>query len=203
MRLLIKTLFIWSFTTAALAVTDEAIDYRNLSQSIKLNTLRAGNHDASGHNDYYFTITVHALASTPEEQHKDFKDRQKVSLEPKNFGELKLDALSFWQQDNDVTVQIDGDEIRRIVAEAMTKFQLREDQVSIAVELQMFEQSKKWLVLSNDLLVGREMYFVLQETAPRLPTKKAFTLQIEDKVGTKAVFQVNYVDPHAKVKKKS
>ena len=52
------------------------IDYDTLTHTIQVNTIRAGIHDESGENNYYFKVDMFGLVLTKEERKMEFAKRK-------------------------------------------------------------------------------------------------------------------------------
>ena len=166
----------------------DPIDYAKLDLSIHLSRLRAGNHDESGENDYYFRTTVIGLPVLKEEIKKSFADRLKIEKVQGDFGEIKLETLKYWLPEkkpgSGLSIAISGDTFRKIVAETMRSFNVAEDQVAVLCKTEMFERQKKLVFFGSDLKVGEADYFLIPETLPHAPQSENTELQIADALGT-------------------
>ncbi len=115
---------------------DELINYAELDHNIILDGFRAGNHDASGINDYYFHIQMYALAILKEERKKAFEERLQISRDMGSFGDLQLKTLSYWGGDAaPVQSRIYGEDVRDLMSEAMRSFKISENHVAILVKV--------------------------------------------------------------------
>lgn len=169
------------------------IDYSTLSHTIHLSRLRAGNHDAKGINDYFFTVTMYSLVISKEERKKRFKDRKKLSVLIGDFGELNIKALSLWQGDSKGSkILIDGDFIRKLTSDTMKEFGITESEVAIRVEIQMFESNKRFIFFGENHLIKTVYYYPIPQTIPHKPSRKNLTLSITDEFGTDVLLKVNY-----------
>lgn len=169
------------------------IDYLQLDHTISLDSLRAGNHDAKGNNEYYFKATLHGLNIAREEREKGFEKRQKLSVELGEFAPLPLKPLSQWEPtDPGPSQAVAGDTIRQLVADAMRQFNVPEARIAVLVEVVMFEKEKKYWVLPNDRLIGSVKFMIIPETMPHAPDKRNQAQMITDELGTSVTLKLEY-----------
>lgn len=193
--------FLLSLALTALAAETkpEPLDYALLTHTVGVDSLRAGNHDASGINEYVFAATMHALLNSSEERNMAFEKRKKVSTDLGHFGETKIEALSAWKADdkaNDVKqVRIEGNGIRELVAKAMTELSVGEGDICVEVQVQMLQRKKKFLVLHDDVPIAQAKYFVIPPTKFDGPLRTDSTLTIADDKGTLVKVGVRYENP--------
>jgi hypothetical protein len=172
--------------------TSGYLNYPELSHQIDVLAVRAGNHDEK-ENEYYFTVQAIALVTQKVERKKDLKDRKKIEESLGKFGELKLLPLS--ERDpkaGTLKFEISGETLRQLVSHTMRELNVREFEVSVMVEVKMFEKNKLLFFFGDDTLVGKADYFIIEDTLPhqKLPGPKE--LVIEDTKGLKAVLKVSY-----------
>lgn len=169
------------------------IDYTKLDHTISLESLRAGNHDAKGNNEYLFSVSLHGMVISKEEREKGFEKRNKISLDQGTFAPKPLKPLSQWEpSDPRPNVKISGDTVRQLTADVMRQYNVSEARVSILVEIKMLEKNKKYFVLNDDRLIGTTHYYVIPETMPHAPEAKNQKLTISDDLGTLVSIKVEY-----------
>lgn len=198
MRLLLRSLLGLSLClmpSHLLAVAQAGpIDYENLDFSIRLAALRAGNHDASGENEYYFVTTLFGLPVLKEEIKKPFAERQKTEHKQGEFAQLSIKNLKVWQPDKkpnpSFSLPVAGDTVREIVAETMRNFKVPEEQVAILCKIEMFERNKKLVLFGQDLKVGETSFHIIPESLPHKPLLQNAELQISDPLGTQVGLSV-------------
>jgi hypothetical protein len=166
----------------------DPIDYSKLDLSINLRSLRAGNHDPSGTNDYYFRTTLFGLPILKDEIKKTLGDRLKIELTQGEFGSLSIETLKYWQPEKKpqpgLSLDLSGDIFRKLVAETMRSFKVTEEQVAVLCQTEMFERNKKFLVFGEDIKVGETSFYLIPETLPHEPIQRNSELQIQDPLGT-------------------
>ncbi len=182
------------FFPAQHGYADEPVNYLNLDHEISTETLRAGNHDPSGDNVYYFKADAYALIISKEELELDLEKRKKIPLSLGEYGDFAVKSLSNYTSDpaHYPQVSFKGDQIRSLVAETMNEFKVREEEVAVKVVITMFERAKKFGFWGQDTLVGKAEYFAVPETLPRKPRTQDLTLQITDNKGTFVTIGVKY-----------
>lgn len=163
------------------------IDYQTLDFTLTLASLRAGNHDESGSNQYYFQTKIYGFPILKEEIKKPLAERKKVEADLGKFAELKIDSLKYWTPDKKPTgiqLSVPGDKLRSIVAEVMRTYSVPEDQTSLKAVVTLYEMSKKFGWLGDDTLVGEANFDIISETLPRVAKTENKTLTISDAQGT-------------------
>lgn len=167
---------------------DTFIDYDKLDMTVTIKALRSGNQDPSGVNSYYFKLTADALPILKEEVKKPFAERLKIERVVGIFGQLEIKSLKNWIPDKKpnplFSIALKGDLIREIAAETMRKFNVAEDGVTIICRVELFERSKKFGFLGNDLLVDEATFPIIPETLPHGPLVENRELKIGDDSGT-------------------
>lgn len=180
---------------------EDLIDYNNLDHMILLDQMRAGNHDESGVNNYYFRYQLHALAVLKEERKKGFKDRRKITITVGDFANLKLKTLAFWQKSNlDLSMRIEGETIRKLASDAMREFKVSEQEVAILAQVHLFEKNKRFFILGEDTMIGLAQYFIIPESIPHKPLIENSKISITDDLGTHATLATMFdaLDPKKK-----
>ncbi|SMF14747.1 hypothetical protein [Pseudobacteriovorax antillogorgiicola] len=183
---------------------DDLIDYQSLDHTIELTHFRAGNHDSSGLNEYYFQASLYALAVLKEDRKKDFSERRKVMRDLGEFGDIQLKTLAFWKKANPVPqIDVQGEDIRSLASEAMRTFEISESQVAILARIQLNERNKRFFILGEDTVIGATTYYIIPESLPHKPIIENNTIEIVDKLGThvKLMTKFDLLDPKKKRKK--
>lgn len=169
------------------------IDYTSLNHTISVDYLRSGNNDAKGMNEFYFQPTVFALINSKEERKKKIKDRTKISFVGDVFGEVSIKNLTFLDKPEELTSsKIDGDTIRQLISDMMREHSKNEKDVSLIVEIKMYEKNKKYIFMGEDVLVGSARYYILSDDVKRQPLTQLQHLIIQDKFGTYTKLKVDY-----------
>lgn len=175
-------------------------DYDNLDHTLSVQSLRAGSHDPSGTNDYYFTANMYTLINSSDERNLDFDKRKKIPLELGTFAETKLESLKVWKPENkddtNKSLAIAGDAIRKLAAQSMQEFNITEAEVAVMVEVKMFEKAKKYFFLGEDTLIAKTEYFPISQTKFEKTADTELTLQ--DEKGTNVILAVKYKPQDAK-----
>ncbi len=183
---------------------EKPIDYQKLDLTVTLTSLRAGNHDASGVNQYYFQTKLYGLPVLKEEIKKPFAERKKSEADLGNFAEIKIESLKFWTPEKKPTsIVITGDRMRALIAETMRTGNVPEEETALLVNVSMYAKAKKFGWLGEDLKIGEVTFPVIPETLPHKPNIKNETLAISDKQGTFVELKVEYKALEAKKDDKS
>ncbi len=179
-----------------LGAKSDPINYDGLDLEIKLDALRAGNHDVSGENQYYFVTTIYGLPVIKEEIKKPFDTRLKLEKKQGEFAQIVIKNLKWWQLDKKPnpanSFPLKGDTIREIVAETMRGFNVAEDQVTILCRIEMFERNKKLMFFGEDLKVGGTEFKIIPESLPHGPLVQNAELSITDALGSQVTLSVHY-----------
>ncbi|RZA17196.1 MAG: hypothetical protein EOP10_23170 [Proteobacteria bacterium] len=85
-------LLVFLFISQAFAA-EKPIDYSTLDFTLTLTALRAGNHDESGTNSYFFQTKLYGLPIRKEDIKKPFADRPKSGRPHKASQDIKQDIL--------------------------------------------------------------------------------------------------------------
>ena len=181
------------------------VDYHELDHDISLDNMRAGNHDPSGVNEYYFSVKAYALAVLKEERKKDFSSRLKVEKDFGSFGQLKLSSLSFWEKQVPApSLKVSGESLRQLVSNAMRTMKVTENQVAVLCQVQLYEKDKQFFILGEDRLVGSTFYYIIPENLPRKPKIENTQIKILDELGTSVKLAISFdsLDPKKKKKRK-
>ncbi len=174
-------------------------DYENLDHTLSVQSLRAGSHDPSGTNDYYFTAVMHTLINSSDERNLEFQKRKKLTQDLGTFAETQLEALKTWKadgKDNGKSLSILGDNIRKLAAQSMQEFKITESEVAVMVEISMFEKAKKYFFLGEDTLIAKTEYFPISQTKFEKTSDTELTLQ--DDKGTHVILGIKYKSQDAK-----
>ena len=194
----ISTILIAFFLAPVHAISapskDAFVDYSKLTQTTNITKLRAGNHDDSGTNTYYFMVNAYGLIVSKEERKKEFTDRQKHEMQLGKIEEFTLPSLGYWQKEEGFKsdLEFSGEQLRKLVSQTMKAFNILESQVGILLRITMFERQKIVPFVGEDLEVGFTEYFPIPETLPRRPNSKDLKLEITDDKGTLVELEVNY-----------
>lgn len=186
------------FAAGSARAEDAPLDYETLSHNISVNTLRAGSHDPSGTNDYYFVADMYSLVNSSEERNLEFLKRKKIKVELGSFGETSIESLKTWRFDGkegDKTLEVAGDAIRKLAAQSMQEFKILESEVAVMVEITMFEKAKKYYFFGEDTLIAKTEYFPISQTKYEKSHDSELTLQ--DDKGTQVVLKIDYKTPDA------
>ncbi len=174
---------------------EKPIDYQTLDFTLSLSKLRAGNHDSSGTNNYYFQIKIYGLPILKEEVKKTFAERKKSESDLGNFAEIKIDSLKFWvaeKKPGNTQKLIKGDRVRSLVAETMRVNSIAEEETSLICVITMFEMNKRFGWLGEDTKVGETAFDIIPEDLPRKAKIENKVLTIADKQGTFVEIKLEY-----------
>ena len=175
-------------------------DYDSLDHTLSIQTLRAGSHDPSGTNDYYFTANMYTLINSSDERNLEFDKRKKLPLDLGTFAETQLESLKVWKpegKDNaGKSLIIAGDAIRKLAAQSMQEFKITEAEVAVMIEVKMFEKAKQYFFLGEDTLIAKTEYFPISQTKFEKTVDTELTLT--DDKGTNVVLSVKYKPADAK-----
>ncbi len=130
------------FLSAILLLPDlarsQSTDYQNYQHTFIVDSIRAGNHDAKGYNQYYFTLEISAIKNTAEERTKELKDRMTLKKDFASFAEIELETFTGWQQAantealaSSYSFVVSGNDIRLLVANAMRDFNVKESEIAM------------------------------------------------------------------------
>jgi hypothetical protein len=184
---------------AAKPAAGEPLDYTTLTHVVAVDALRAGSHDESGVNEYYFSAAMHALLNSAEERNAEWAKRKKVTVELGVFGDTKIDSLAIWHPDEkakDVKeIRVEGNAIRELAARAMNEFKTQEGELAVQVDVVMMKKNKRFVFFGDDLTVAKASYFVIPETKFETPLRTNQTLTITDDKGTNVKLSVRYEKP--------
>lgn len=181
---LIGTLF---FAQTLFAAGEKPIDYQSLDFTLTVKALRAGNHDSSGINKYFFVTKIYGLPILKEDLKKPFADRKKSEADLGKFAELEIESLKYWtpeKKPSSSRLTVSGDKIRSLISEVMRTFSIAEDQTSIKVVTTMYEMEKKFGWFGDDTKVGEAEFDIVSESLPRTAKTDDKTLTITDAQGT-------------------
>lgn len=193
---ILRTTVLLLIASSALAQNDAVAlkNYETLSHTIGVQSLRAGSHDPSGTNDYFFTADMYSLINSPEERNLEFAARKKIHIELGTFAEMKVDSLRSWKADEKsgtgMELPVDGDAIRKLTAQTMQEFKILESEVAIMVEVKMFEKSKKYFFFGEDTLIAKTEYFPVSQS--KTEKVAAADLILQDAKGTHVLISVTY-----------
>jgi hypothetical protein len=187
----------FAVSPAVAATSDNLIDYESLNHRIILTKLRAGNHDSSGMNRYFFAVKVYALPISQQERGKSFDERRKISRDLGTFTTNEVKSLSFLRlnEDNPPQKKVKGDLIRELAAEAMRTFELAETRIAILVRIEMFEENKKFFFFGEDTYIGRAKYELIPESLPHKPVTESKRMEITDDKGTYVQLTTRFTPP--------
>jgi hypothetical protein len=181
----------------------EFSDYRLLDHTISIQNIRAGNQDPSGVNDYYFTSKLVGFVSEPNPE--DDKEKRSISLDEKNFGSVKLNALDHWESNpklnSIIQTDITGDAIRKLTSEVMIKYEVDEKNVIIRLDISLYEKNKKYFFLGEDQLVSKGSYFTVPPQGSFTPVRVDSQLILQDGKSTSVTVNVKYKSPFVAEKK--
>lgn len=195
-----KRIAIWallglaSISSQAFAV-DTPIDYQTLDFSLALTKLRAGNHDSSGTNQYYFLTKIYGLPVLKEEIKKPFADRKKQETDLGKFAELKIESLKYWipeKKPGGTLLTVTGDKVRSLVAETMRVDSVHEAETSVICIVTMYEMNKKFGWLGEDTKVGEASFEIIPESLPHGAKIENKVLSITDAQGTFVEIKLEY-----------
>jgi hypothetical protein len=178
------------------AETTRDVDYLDLGHSLRLQKLRAGNHDESGFNNYYFVVTFYGIVSNEEERRKKIEERRKLEFDGGKFAEVGLKSLSHWKGEDKTaegySFEIPGDLIRNFISQTMAKFDVAETETAIRTEIVMYEKNKKYVFFGEDTKIAHTEYYPIPATKFDAKLRTNQDLNLKDKKGTEVVIRVDY-----------
>lgn len=195
-----KRIAIWALITLLSAsgkafAVDTPIDYQTLDFSLSLTKLRAGNHDSTGTNQYFFQTKIYGLPVLKEEIKKPFADRKKQEVDLGKFAELKIDSLKYWipeKKAGGTLMSVTGDRVRSLIAETMRVNTVPEDETSVVCVVTMYEMNKKFGWFGEDTKVGEATFNIIPESLPHGAKVENKVLTITDKQGTFVEIKLEY-----------
>lgn len=151
------------------------VNYEKLDHILSVEHIRAGNQDEDGTNDYYLTFNLHGIANSSPNT-KDPEPRS-MSLSEEYLGATRMKALDHWNADRKagrvIETEIRGDTVRSLISQAMKKFAADEADISVRVDVTLYEQNKRYYVLTDNKKIGQTSYDIV-------PAKGAFTQPFQD-----------------------
>ena len=176
----------------------EPLDYQTLSHTLSIELFRAGSHDASGSNAYYFQATLIGLLNSSEERNLPLEKRKKIELDLGVFGDTNLDALSIWRPDeknNDTkTIAIDGAKMRVLIARIMSEMKVPESDVAAMVTISLFEKEKQFGFFGKDQLIAQASFYPLPPPLFESLFRTNTMLQMQDAKGLDVKIAVRFND---------
>lgn len=183
------------FAASLVAAADKPIDYQSLDFTLTLEALRAGNHDSSGTNQYFFQTKLYGLPILKEDMKKPFAEKKKSETDLGKFAEIKIESLKYWTPDKKqpgIQLVVPGDKIRGVIADVMRTFSIPEDQTSVKVIVTMYEMNKKFGWFGDDTKVGEAEFDIIPETLPRVAKSEDKVLTITDAQGTYVELKLDF-----------
>lgn len=191
---------VFLFIVSGAVVRGETValkNYDTLTHTVSINSLRAGSHDPSGTNEYFFVANMYSLINSADERNIEFSARKKIHVELGKFAEMKIESLKSWKADEKTSagmdLAIDGDAIRKLAAQSMQEFGVQETDIAVMVEITMFEKSKKYYFFGEDTLIAKTEYFPVSQT--KLENTADIDLVLQDIKGTNVLIKIKYKTP--------
>ncbi len=195
-RYLTWLLGICLLATAAQAEETAPIDYSQLNLQVSLKSLRSGNHDEKGQNEYFVKASLIGLPLLKEDAKKALTDRKKIERALGEFAQITIPNLKYWAGEKKLgppfVQALSGETIREVVGETMRTYKVDEDLVSVLYKLEMFERNKLMGLVGQDTKVGEVQFFIIPELLPRTPKIENQVLQMSDSLGLRVEWQVTY-----------
>jgi hypothetical protein len=189
-------------TPAAQAEETPPIDYSKLNFQVSLKSLRSGNHDEKGQNEYYLKSTLIGLPLLKEDAKKPFAERKKIERPLGEFSQIKIPNLKYWAGEKKLgppfLQSVSGETIREVVGETMRTYKAEEELVSILYKLEMYERNKLFGLVGEDTKVGVTEFFIIPEVPPRAPKVENQVLQISDTQGLRVELQITFASLETK-----
>ncbi len=199
LQMYINLILIGMLGACVTARANEVVDYTKLDHRIFIDQLRAGSHDPSGTNHYYFVATMSALKNTKEDLQLEIDKRKRLPDEPSTFGSIQESSLVVWKPqgkpEESVFIDIPGDQMRLLVIRAMKEWKVREDEIAIHVEVAQFEKSKSFGFFGEDTLIGKANYYPIPATQFQAAARTNLKLNISDTFGAQTIIKVKYKEP--------
>ena len=193
---------LWLLAPLAQAEESPPIDYSQLNLQVSLKSLRSGNHDEKGQNEYYVKSTLIGLPLIKEDAKKSFADRKKLERALGEFAQITIPNLKYWAGEKKIgppfVQALSGETIREVVGETMRTYKVDEELVSILYKLEMFERTKLLGLVGQDLKVGDAQFYIIPEMLPRTPKIDNQVLHMSDTQGLRVEWQVTFNSLEAK-----
>jgi hypothetical protein len=211
---LINALLFLNFSTlsfTAFAQSQQPLDYNTLTHTISIQSFRAGQHDPSGVNNYYFTAKMRALVNTADQIKLPDDQKKAKTVDLDNFGEMELKSLSNWKaadqpphskpdtkspDTSSPFLKVDGDTIRELVASTMAEFNTKEETVEVEINLILFEKAKKYFFFGEDLKIAEATFVPLPSAG--ITAKMGFNqdITLTDDKGALVSIAVRFDNPN-------
>ncbi len=174
----------------------DPLDYATLAHAVSVTSLRAGAHDDSGTNEYFFAAKMYGLLNSADERNATLDKRKKIEVDLGTFGETQIVSLGFWRAEGKASVpkelKIDGNQIRELTARVMQEHKVTEAEVAIMMELTMLEKNKKYWFFGEDTKIGSVTYYPVPATKFDTPLATNSELTLTDDKGTLVKLVVTY-----------
>lgn len=174
----------------------EPLDYGTLSHKLTIELLRAGSHDSSGTNNYYFQAILVGLLNATDERNLPLDKRKKIEIDLGFFANTTLDALNLWRPsekpDSAKEIAVDGQQIRALVARVMSEMKVQESDVSIMLTLNLFEKEKILGFFGKDRMVATTSFYPVPPPLFESLFRTNTTLHMADDKGLEAKIAVRF-----------
>ena len=171
------------------AETAHMVDYTHYGLEIKIEALRAGNHNTVGKNEYQFQVEAHAFDHTNDPS-------KKVSKAVGSFGEVQIPSLAVLTDSElkalNHTITVPGDFIRQIISLAMAELNADEQNVAVEIEITMIKLGKKFLVMSDHQTVAQISFWPIPTPASGLNIRENQEIKLTDGKSAAVKFTINY-----------
>jgi len=133
---------------------ESMLDYEKMTHAIEVESLRSGNQDPDGENEYVFKLEIIGIAKNlpkkeekaeeeENEQKKEESTLREVKEELGEIGEIKIKTLSLLKQDEGdeakKSIKISGDKIREIISKVMNQYGVTEKDTGVSIRIGRFK----------------------------------------------------------------
>jgi hypothetical protein len=174
---------------------EDLVNFSLLDHTLSLTSIRSGNQDSSGTNQYYFTTQLIGAVGSMS----DAKSEESVLGEEQTIGALELKALTHWEanpkEGRQVVTEITGDELRNLTSQVMQKFSVDERNVFVGVQVRLYESNKKFRFFGDDILVAKVVYFPIPKRGAFSKMRQDELLTLTDGKSTFVTLATKYKSP--------
>jgi len=188
---------------------ESMLDYEKMTHAIEVESLRSGNQDPDGENEYVFKLEIIGIAKNlpkkeekaeeeENEQKKEESTLREVKEELGEIGEIKIKTLSLLKQDEGdeakKSIKISGDKIREIISKVMNQYGVTEKDTGVSIRITLIEKNKKFFFFGEDNIVAIATYNPIAVFKEIGLEGDAFRINMKDDTGTIVNLSVEFID---------
>lgn len=159
-------------------------DYNELTHKVQLDSLRGGYHRGGSEQPIYrIVVMAQALLIRGDQLELPLEKRKHLDRELGTIFEGEVTALDQLEIKKPLSLTINGSAIRQLVVHAMEEFDVPEDDVAVAIDVQILQQKKLLYVWPQFSPLTRTGYFLIPEKKPRKAASQPRTFHMEDPSG--------------------